>query len=374
MQTLPAFYEFFAGGGMARAGLGAGWQAQFANDIDPAKAACYQANWGRDDFKLGDIADLITDDLPGQADLAWASFPCQDLSLAGGRRGLAGARSGMFWAFWRLVEGLEREGRGPDLIAIENVTGLLTSDQGRDFAALGDAIANAGYAFTAFIIDAAQFLPQSRPRLFVIASRNGFPVAETPAFHPPALQRAVANLTGSAKDAWLNVYLPSPPVRNTELFSVIEPDSKDIRWRSGADTKALLALMAPLHRARVKSAMKAGGRHIGTAFRRMRRDPSGQNIQRAEVRFDGLAGCLRTPAGGSSRQTLIIVEDGNVRTRLLSPREALRLMGLPDDYVAPPSLNAALKLTGDGVAVPVVRHLAEHLFEPHLAARSRAAA
>ena len=92
MPAPPAFYEFFAGGGMARAGLGAGWQALFANDIDPAKAASYQANWGADDFKLGNIADLTTADLPGQADLAWASFPCQDLSLAGSRRGLAGGR------------------------------------------------------------------------------------------------------------------------------------------------------------------------------------------------------------------------------------------------------------------------------------------
>ena len=374
MPAVPAFYEFFAGGGMARAGLGEGWQALLANDIDPAKGASYRANWGADDFKLGDIADLTTADLPGHADLAWASFPCQDLSLAGGRRGLAGARSGMFWAFWRLIEGLEREGRVPDLIAIENVAGLLTSNQGRDFEALAEAIASAGYAFTAFVIDAAQFLPQSRPRLFVVASRKGFPVAETPAFHPPALMRAVANFSSVAKDAWQNVWLPDPPTRNSDLASIIEPDSQDIRWRSDADTKALIALMAPLHRARVESAAKSGVRHIGTAFRRMRRDPSGQNVQRAEVRFDGVAGCLRTPAGGSSRQTLIVVEDGAVRTRLLSPREALRLMGLPDDYTAPPSLNAALKLAGDGVAVPVVRHLAEHLFEPLLAAQFRAAA
>lgn len=374
MPALPAFYEFFAGGGMARAGLGAGWQGLFANDIDPAKAASYRANCGADDFKLGDIADLTTADLPGHADLAWASFPCQDLSLAGGRRGLAGARSGMFWAFWHLIEGLAQEGRAPNLIAIENVTGLLTSNQGRDFEALGKAIASAGYGFTAFVIDAVQFLPQSRPRLFVIASRHGFPVAEAPAFHPPALMRAVANLSGAAKDAWQTVWLPDPPARNSDLASMIEPDSKDIRWRSDADTKALLALMAPLHRARVDSAAKAGGHHTGTVFRRMRRDPSGQNVQRAEVRFDGVAGCLRTPAGGSSRQTLIVVDDGAVRTRLLSPREALRLMGLPDDYTAPPSLNAALKLAGDGVAVPVVRHLAEHLFEPLLAARFRAAA
>lgn len=374
MNTTPSYYEFFAGGGMARAGLGTGWKALFANDIDPAKAASYKTNWGCDDFRLGDIANLSTADLPGHADLAWASFPCQDLSLAGGRRGLSGARSGMFWAFWRLIEGLEREGRAPGLIAIENVVGLLTSNEGKDFAALGEAIAQAGYSFTAFVIDASLFLPQSRPRLFVVASRDGFPQTSQPSFRTPALERAVAGLGIAAAKGWQDVWLPQPPPRNTDLSSIIEPNTSRLRWRSDQDTTALLALMAPLHRARVTAAVKARGVHVGAMFRRMRRDPSGQNIQRAEVRFDGVAGCLRTPAGGSSRQTLILVEDGHVRTRLLSPREALRLMGLPDDYAAPPSLNAALKLAGDGVAVPVVRHLAQHLFEPLLATRSRAAA
>jgi DNA (cytosine-5)-methyltransferase 1 len=87
-------------------------------------------------------------------------------------------------------------------------------------------------------------------------------------------------------------------------------------------------------------------------------------VQRAEVRFDGLAGCLRTPAGGSSRQTLLVLDDGRVRSRLLSAREAARLMGLPDDYPLPDSQTAALHLLGDGVAAPVVRFIAEHVLAP----------
>jgi len=84
------------------------------------------------------------------------------------------------------------------------------------------------------------------------------------------------------------------------------------------------------------------------------------------VRFD-IAGCLRTPGGGSSRQTLLVVEDGVVRSRLMSGRETARLMGLPDTYRLPDSYSAACHLTGDGVAAPVVRHLAHWLFEPLLA-------
>ena len=123
--------------------------------------------------------------------------------------------------------------------------------------------------------------------------------------------------------------------------------------------------MAPLHRARVEAARTAGGRHVGALFRRTRQDAEGRKVQRAEVRFD-MAGCLRTPGGGSSRQTLVIIEDGRVRTRLMTARETARLMGLEDGYRLPASYSAACHLTGDGVAVPVVRHLARHLFEPLL--------
>lgn len=88
---MASFYEFFAGGGMARAGLGPGWQCLFANDLDPKKTACYAENWGAVHLRVGDVAALTTADLPTGADLAWASFPCQDLSLAGSGAGLNGS-------------------------------------------------------------------------------------------------------------------------------------------------------------------------------------------------------------------------------------------------------------------------------------------
>ena len=134
------FYEFFAGGGMVRAGLSEGWDCLFANDIDAKKAASYAANWGDEHLKVADVGLLTTADLPGRADLAWASFPCQDLSLAGDYAGLKGARSGTFWPFWRLMQALASDGRAPALIALENVCGALTSHDGKDFAAIGAAL------------------------------------------------------------------------------------------------------------------------------------------------------------------------------------------------------------------------------------------
>ncbi len=107
----PRFYEFFAGGGMAKLGLGGGWECLFANDFDPVKARAYRANHGAAHFHEGDVAKVTTDQLPGHADLIWGSFPCQDLSLAGKGAGLGGQRSGVFWSFWSLVKQLNAEGR-----------------------------------------------------------------------------------------------------------------------------------------------------------------------------------------------------------------------------------------------------------------------
>ena len=141
MSRRFTFYEFFAGGGMARLGLGPGWDCLYANDFDALKARTYRANLGGDHLHEGDVWAIDPGDLPGCADLAWASSPCQDVSLAGARAGLNGARSSAFWGFWRLVEALDDQGRAPRVLVLENVAGLLSSAGGADFAAIGQALA-----------------------------------------------------------------------------------------------------------------------------------------------------------------------------------------------------------------------------------------
>jgi DNA (cytosine-5)-methyltransferase 1 len=358
------FYEFFAGGGMARLGLGAGWSCAFANDFDPIKAATYRANFAdaATHFHEGDVWKLSAADLPGRADLAWASSPCQDFSLAGARAGLTGGRSSAFFGFWRLMEALDDAGRAPRLIVIENVTGLLTSHGGADFAALGAALAARGYRFGALEIDAATLLPQSRPRVFVVAAREvPLGLAGDSPFHTRAIKAAYAGLPADVAANWVWWRLAAPAARNTDLAALLEPDNA-VAWHSPEDTARLTELMGPLHRARLAAVT---GRAVGAVFRRTRIE-DGRSVQRAEVRFDGLAGCLRTPRGGSSRQSIVVVGGGRVRSRLLTPREAARLMGLPDSYVLPRTTTGALHVTGDGVAAPVVRWLARELLEPLL--------
>lgn len=364
------FLEFFAGGGMARIGLGPGWNCVFANDFDPLKAGAYRANFADADrhFDQGDVWQVSPAQLGGIADLAWASSPCQDFSLAGGRAGLRGGRSGAFFGFWRLVQALAAEGRAPRTVVIENVVGLLTSHGGADFTALCAALAGEGYRFGALEIDAVAFLPQSRPRVFVVATREPIPPALIggDGFRGPAVLAARDRLPAALRAQWVDWRLPAPPARNTRLADLLEPDQA-VSWRSEDQTAALLAQMSPLHRRRLEAA--GTGRVVAAVFRRTR-----AGVPRAEIRLDGAAGCLRTPRGGSSRQMILVAEGGRFRSRLLTGREGARLMGLPDDYQLPKSQTGSLHVIGDGVCAPVVRWLAQGLLEPLLKGAGRAAA
>lgn len=372
MTHLPAFYEFFAGGGMARAGLGDGWTCEFANDFDFKKGLTYQDNWGTPGvLKVGDVRKVQASELPGTADLAWASFPCQDLSLAGGGAGLKGERSGTFYPFWDVMKSLIADGRGPRVIALENVTGTLTSHGGKDFEAICSTFAENGYRYGALVIDAALFVPQSRPRLFVIGVRADVEIPRALTlpepmlpFHTRGLQAAYGKLKAKTRKHWLWWSVPTPARRNEVFADLIEELPASVTWHTPAETEALLAMMSDINTAKVEQAKRSGRKMVGGVYKRTRLDDNGVKRQRAEIRFDDVAGCLRTPAGGSSRQVIVVVDGDKVRSRLVSARETARLMGLPDEYKLPKKYNEAYHLTGDGVAVPVVRHLAQHIFEP----------
>jgi DNA (cytosine-5)-methyltransferase 1 len=373
-MTSYSFYEFFAGGGMARSGLGRSWRCLFANDFDLKKGLTYQANWGADgELKIGDVGAISASELPGRADLIWGSFPCQDLSLAGGGAGLKGERSGTFYPFWKIIKQLVADGRAPKIIALENVCGTLTSHGGRDFEAICRSFADAGYRYGAVVVDAALFVPQSRPRLFVIGVRKDIAIDDDmlapgpiEPFHTRALRNAFDRISAKSKDAFVWWNLPTPPRRNSTFADMIEDNPASVRWHTTAETTHLLGMMSALNIAKVRAAIRSGRRMVGCIYKRTRFDELGAKVQRAEVRFDDVAGCLRTPAGGSSRQVIVVIEGQRIRSRLISARETARLMGLGDEYRLPTNYNEAYHLTGDGVAVPVVRHLADHLFEPLL--------
>lgn len=366
------FYEFFAGGGMARLGLSKSWDCLFANDFSEKKAAAYRQNFApSEELWVGDVRRLAASDLPGHATLAWASFPCQDLSLAGERKGLRGERSGTFWTFWELMEGLSAADRRVPIVVLENVVGALTSHGGRDFAAIVERIADSGYRVGALVMDASLWVPQSRPRLFIVAVDQAIDVPEAcdaqeadPLWHTATVRKAFESIGNAAREAWAWWSMPKPPARKQRLIDIIEDQPNSVEWHSKAQTQRLIDLMSPLHREKLQEVQRAGVLAVGTIYRRMRPHADGSKVQRAEIRFDQVSGCLRTPAGGSSRQSIMLVKGGDVRSRLLSSREAARLMGVKDSYKLPASYNDAYHLMGDGVAVPVVGWLSQHLLRP----------
>jgi DNA (cytosine-5)-methyltransferase 1 len=374
MARALTFLEFFAGGGMARAGLGRGWRCLFANDFDPMKRAAYAANFGDAHLSGADVHDLSPRDLPAmRADLAWASSPCQDVSLAGLRGGLAASRSGAFFGFWRLIETLAREDGAPRAIVLENVRGLVTSNRGADFRAVVTRFSDAGYIASAVVLDAADFAPQSRPRLFLlalpkIADAALFAPTPNPSTAPTQLVETAAQLPRDVDFRWLAA--APQRVRNASLADIIDAAAP---FDDDAKTRRRLSQMAPLQLARIEALRNSPARSVGAAFRRMREECGGRT-PRIEARFDGLSGCLRTPSGGSSRQFIFVAGGGRIDSRLMTPREAARAMGLPDDYRLPARTQDALKLIGDGVCPQAVGWLARHVIEKALARQARRAA
>ncbi|MFZ4690099.1 MAG: DNA cytosine methyltransferase [Polymorphobacter sp.] len=368
------FFEFFAGGGMARAGLGDGWQCAFANDFDPMKGSVYEKNWGGDHLKIADINEVSASDLPGVADLIWASFPCQDLSLAGNAEGLGTAseqtRSGAFWALWRIVEALESQKRSPSIIVLENVYGILTAKEGREFATVARCLSLAGYKFGSILLDSVYFVPQSRPRIFIVGVRSDLTLPahlvsdrQCTKWHPPAMEQAINRLNEVDYENWFWLTPPIPKTDRPKLATLIDSDPVGVRWHVSDETSALIGMMSDTNIAKLNAMLATGKREVATLYKRTRRDEFGAKVQRAELRVDGIAGCLRTPGGGSSRQYVVVTEHGQIRSRLLSPREAARLMGLPDSYILPPRYNDAYHVAGDGLVVPAVSYLAHHVIE-----------
>ena len=264
------------------------------------------------------------------------------------------------------------EGRRPRIICFENVVGALTSNKGQDFLTLIRAFSSEGYRVGALVADARMFLPQSRSRLFIVAIDRSLVLppglsafGPSPHWHPQRVQTAFDRMPEELRAQWIWWNLPLPAVRPPSLLSLIEREPKGVDWNPREVTEKLISQMSPANMAKLRQAKALKKLVVGTAYRRTRSE-GGQRLVRTECRFDGIAGCLRTPSGGSSRQTVLLVEGAKVRSRLLSPRELARLMGLPDHFRLPEDYNAAYHLAGDGVAVPVVGYLSRFIFGPLL--------
>ena len=359
------FAEFFAGIGLMRMGLERqGWNISFSNDIDPQKHEIYKGQFHdtENHFVLNDIHNLNADDVPSVT-LATASFPCNDLSLAGARSGLNGKHSSAFWGFIKIIR--EMGDRKPYLILLENVTGFLTSHKGADFKEALLTLNSLGYSVDTFILDAARFVPQSRQRLFVVGILDGhtnlWEVKEQLQFYESDTRpKALADFILQHNEIrWRIRDLPHTPNLEISLKDIIEeiPHTSDFWW-SAERAEYLLNQMSAKHLGIAKKMIMGVDYSYGTVFRRIRNKKS-----MAELRTDGIAGCLRTPRGGSGRQILFKAGKGEYFVRLLTPRECARLMGAGDYVIIVPQ-NQALFGFGDAVCVPVIEWIAKYYLNP----------
>jgi DNA (cytosine-5)-methyltransferase 1 len=379
------FCEFFAGIGLVREGLSAsGWSCVYANDIDPKKRELYEGRFGSDGhFHQGDVRDLeeVIKKFPGTPFLATASFPCIDLSLAGHWRGFDGEHSSTFFGFAKALDALKD--RKPKLVMLENVTGFVTSQGGKDFELAVRTLSELGYWIDAFVLDAKYFVPQSRPRVFVVGIHESLNTSiafrksrldwvadewiETierahKAIRPPklvSLMRSIELPTG-----WAAIDVPSPKGRRPDIGELIDLDEAQAWWDDAAVAKHY-DMMNDRHRKTVDEMLAAGKTFVGTIFRRKR-----DGKTRAEVRFDGMAGCLRTPKGGSAKQIVIALDEGKMRMRWMSAREYARLQGA-EDFPLVANTIQNLYGFGDAVCVPVIRWIDKYVLTPIYESESR---
>ena len=351
--------EFFAGIGLVRCGLEqAGVDVAWANDIEPMKQAVYAANFDASHYLLGDIRNVSGQSVP-TVDLAAASFPCVDLSLAGYRRGLSGEQSGLFYEFTRVLR--EMTDRVPPLVLVENVASFVSSHNGQDLRSAIKDLNSLGYVCDLLVVDARWFTPQSRPRLFIIGTRGRVApqsLPEASCLRP----EPVASFVRSNHDLDLQqLPLPVPPQRGPGLSDIVERmHPRDARWWGPDRHARFVDSLSPLNAHRL-SALRRGRRLAWrTAYRRTR---AGAPVW--EIRDDDIAGCLRTARGGSSKQALVQAGNDTVRVRWMTPREYARLQGAPESFGFSAVTEAqALYGFGDAVCVPLIRWLTQHALMP----------
>jgi DNA (cytosine-5)-methyltransferase 1 len=361
--------EFFAGIGLMRRGLaeakiGTAW----ANDIEPAKREIYVANFGGEEFILGDIQDIRGDSLP-DVEIATASFPCTDLSLAGNRKGIGSSRtrtrvgeSSMFWEFARVLS--EMNGRRPGVLLIENVLGFASSHGGADLRSAVGKLNQLGYSCDIFAVDARHFVPQSRPRMFIVGLADTASAAGRDVLvgRSPWAARIAATMPRARLHGYPLPELPAGPVTLAGIIDRLPADAPE--WWSRERVDRFRASLSPLQAERLVGLQESPSLSWRTAYRRTR---SGVAVW--EIRRDEISGCLRTARGGSSKQALLEAGQGRVRVRWMFPREYARLMGAGEFNLVGTGTQALFGF-GDAVCVPVISWVCRHYIVP--AARSTA--
>jgi DNA (cytosine-5)-methyltransferase 1 len=345
--------------------------------------------------KYEDVRNVTTDNTPA-VDVIVGGFPCQDVSVAGRRAGLAGERSGLWFEFLRILRDLT-----PKWVIVENVPGLLSSNQGRDFATILYGLGECGYRTSWRVLDAQYFgVPQRRRRVFLVASlRSGRSAQvlferESGGWNsePRKTERqGIASVTGTLSASGsgtartgngneTDLIVPitrvygsaenSTPVNSDQSPTVFHERGFE-RWIADDRTPTINA-----HEAKEAHSLVLAYRNQGFgAYSRddmaktleansggMKQDFIAINLNASSttdqpVRQSGLAGTLAT-----SRVEGVFNQSG---VRRLTPRECERLQGFPDDWTAVDNMpdSQRYKQMGNAIAVPVVEWIARRIMQ-----------
>ena len=344
----------FTGVGGADLGLEwAGFRIAWQCELDPWKRSILAAHWP--DTPIHD--DITTLHDPEPVDVMIGGFPCQDLSVAGKRKGFDGERSVLAFEFLRVAESL-----APRWLILENVPGLLSSNRGRDFARLVDEVVACGYGLSWRVLDARYWaVPQRRRRVFLVA-RRADALIDSGAASRLALRALLESGSGDPTPGW-------PPRQDTPSDAGGSPPSGRIVGSHGDADAGPTGTLTRMYSE--QSGQDFGGGAGVVSFRKAKRAQSDQDDEtwvesdstNTLNRFDTgdtratqiIASALDRQAGGpddNSAQANHLVPD-ETTVRRLTPMECERLMGWPDGWTAPDGVKAPdskrYAACGDGI-------------------------
>jgi DNA (cytosine-5)-methyltransferase 1 len=284
-------------------------------------------------------------------------FPCQDLSMAGRRAGLGGARSGLFWEICRLLEQTKSQ-----YFILENVPGLLSSNQGKDMATVLEALVERGYRIAFRVLDAQYFgVPQRRRRVFIVGSfgnTGGSP------------EQILAIADGRAR------YIEASKSKGQKVARKITKGVGNSEWWNGKDVADTLTVSSNEQRMPDKNKMQMivfsphredGARvnenvvntllsSMGTGGNNM---PMVAEIKAYDEYNDSISDTHHTLRSGTKQSTGVL----GSQVRRLTPLECERLQGFPDGWTADQVDTHRYKQMGNAVAVPVVEWIIQGIVD-----------
>ena len=307
-----------------------------------------------------DIRRLRADDIP-RADVWCFGFPCQDISVAGKQRGLAGNRSGLFHTVIKLLEDTEEENR-PSILFIENVKNLLSVNRGFDFLTVLVELDKIGYDAEWQVINSADYVPQNRERIFVVGhlrGRSGRKVFPIEAANRKNSVSIIRHRDGYRRNS--QTYSPDGITEALDTatgggrgFNVAQPVFCDIGGGKAKITSKSRCIQARYYKGMSGRDYDMSG--VAIPVLTPDRENKRQNGRRCKENGEDIFTLTSQDRHG--------VYNG-FRIRKLTPKECFRLQGWTDEYFERAALinsdSQLYKQAGNGVTVPVIYEIARRI-------------